>query len=74
MRCGGEKDHQIPDGVAMESEVERCVDCGRADASVALHAGAVSAPTDEGHVRLTRVALCASCAARRMAIQEPNFV
>lgn len=52
----------------------RCMDCGREDASVALHAGTVSAPSDEGHVRHTRVALCAACAGRRMAIQEPNFV
>jgi len=58
----------------MESEAERCVDCGRDDPSVAFHPGAVSAPSDEGHVRFTRVALCAGCAARRMAIQEPNFV
>ena len=53
-----------------------CVDCGTTAgrASVSLRSGAVSAPSDEGHVRLTRVALCASCAERRMAIQEPNFV
>jgi hypothetical protein len=60
----------------MESEGSslRCMDCGRSDASIALHPGAVSAPSDEGHVRLTRVPLCASCAERRMAVQEPNFV
>jgi hypothetical protein len=60
----------------MESDegTQRCVDCGREDPSVALHPGTVSAPSDEGHVRHTRVALCASCAARRMALQEPNFV
>jgi hypothetical protein len=58
----------------MESEFDRCVDCGREDASVARRPGAVSAPSDEGHVRFTRVALCASCAERRMAIQEPNVV
>jgi hypothetical protein len=52
---------------------QRCMDCGRDDPSVALHSGAVSAPNDEGHVRQTRVALCASCAARRMAIQESSF-
>ena len=57
-----------------EEDSQRCMDCGREDASVALHAGTVSAPSDEGHVRHTRVALCAACAARRMAIQEPNFV
>jgi hypothetical protein len=57
-----------------EEDVQRCVDCGREDPSVALHPGTVSAPSDEGHVRHTRVALCASCAARRLAIQEPNFV
>jgi hypothetical protein len=60
----------------MESEegMQRCMDCGREDSSVALHSGTVSAPSDEGHVRHTRVALCASCAERRMALQEPNFV
>ena len=60
----------------MESDegTQRCVDCGREDPSVALHPGTVSAPSDEGHVRHTRVALCAACAARRMALQEPNFV
>jgi len=52
----------------------QCVDCGRGGPSIALHSGAVSAPSDEGHVRITRVALCASCAARRVASQEPNFV
>jgi hypothetical protein len=52
----------------------QCVDCGRTGPSVALHPGAVSAPSDEGHVRITRIALCASCAERRMAMQEPNFV
>ena len=52
----------------------RCVDCGQDGPSIALHPGAVSTPSDEGHVRHTHVALCASCAARRMAIQEPNFV
>ena len=51
-----------------------CVDCGRNGPSIALHSGAVSAPSDEGHVRITRVALCASCAALRVASQEPNFV
>jgi len=55
-------------------DVQCCVDCGRDDPSVALHPGTVSAPSDEGHVRRTRVALCASCAARRLASQEPNFV
>ena len=52
----------------------QCTDCGRSGASVALYPGTVSAPSDEGHVRFTRVALCPSCAERRMAIQEPNFV
>jgi hypothetical protein len=51
-----------------------CVDCGRNGPSIALHSGAVSAPSDEGHVRITRVALCASCAERRVASQEPTFV
>ena len=55
-------------------DVQHCVDCGREDPSVALHPGTVSAPSDEGHVRHTRVALCASCAARRVALQEPSFV
>jgi hypothetical protein len=52
----------------------RCVDCGQDGPSITLHPGAVSTPSDEGHVQFTRVALCASCAARRMASQEPNFV
>lgn len=51
-----------------------CVDCGRSGPSVALHQGAVTAPSDEGHVRLTHIALCGACADRRMAIQEPSFV
>ena len=63
----------------MRSEVVetlQCVDCGRtaAQTSVSLHPGAVSAPSDEGHVRRTRVALCDSCAAKRLASQERNFV
>ena len=58
----------------MDADALRCVDCGREGPSIALHAGAVSAPSDEGHVRLTRVALCAACAERRTANQEPNFV
>ena len=57
-----------------EADQLHCVDCGRDGPSIALHPGAVSAPSDEGHVRLTRVALCASCAERRLTIQEPNFV
>jgi hypothetical protein len=57
-----------------EEDSQRCMDCGRDDPSVARHAGTVSAPSDEGHVRHTQVALCAQCAARRMAAQEPNFV
>ena len=52
----------------------RCVDCGQDGPSIALHPGAVNAPSDEGHVRHTLVALCASCAARRMESQEPSFV
>jgi hypothetical protein len=52
----------------------RCVDCGQDGPSIALHPGTVSTPSDEGRVRHTQVALCASCAARRMALQEPNFV
>jgi hypothetical protein len=57
-------------------ETLQCVDCGRSagKTSVSLHLGAVSAPSDEGHVRRTRVALCDSCAAKRLAVQEPNFV
>ena len=57
-----------------EAEALHCVDCGREGPSIALHPGTVSAPSDEGHVRLTHIALCAECAERRMAIQEPNFV
>ena len=58
------------------SESLQCVDCGRsaALAPVSLHLGAVSAPSDEGHVRHTRIALCDSCADRRVAIQEASVV
>jgi hypothetical protein len=54
----------------------QCVDCGKSAerASVSLHAGAVSAPADEGHVRHTSVPLCKSGADLRLAAQEPNFV
>ena len=54
----------------------QCVDCGTSAerTSVSLHPGAVSAPSDEGHVRRTRVALCDPCADKRVASQEPNFV
>jgi hypothetical protein len=54
----------------------QCVDCGKTAARtpVSLHPGAVSAPSDEGHVRHTRIALCDSCADRRVAIQEASFV
>jgi hypothetical protein len=63
----------------MQGELEEtlhCVDCGRsADrTSVSLHLGAVSAPSDEGHVRHTHIALCDTCADKRVAVQEPNFV
>jgi hypothetical protein len=53
-----------------------CVDCGASgdEASITLHPGAVSAPSDEGHVRYRQIALCAACASRRLAIQEPTFV
>jgi hypothetical protein len=58
------------------AETLRCVDCGASAmrAPVSLHPGAVSAPSDEGHVRRTSVALCDPCADKRVAIQEPNFV
>jgi hypothetical protein len=58
------------------AEPLQCVDCGKSAvrAPVSLHAGAVSAPTDEGHVRRTSVALCDACAEKRVAVQEPNFV
>ena len=58
------------------AETLQCVDCGKSAARtpVSLHAGAVSAPSDEGHVRRTSVALCDACADKRVAIQEPNFV
>jgi hypothetical protein len=58
------------------SETLECVDCGKSAGRtpVSLHPGAVSAPSDEGHVRRTSVALCNSCADKRVAIQEPNFV
>ena len=59
-----------------DAETLQCVDCGKTArrTSVSLHPGAVSAPSDEGHVRRTSVALCNSCAEKRVAIQEPNFV
>lgn len=58
------------------SDSLQCVDCGTsaARAPVSLHAGAVSAPSDEGHVRHTRIALCDSCADRRVAVQEASVV
>jgi hypothetical protein len=58
------------------SESLQCVDCGKSAAHVpvSLHPGAVSAPSDEGHVRHTRIALCDSCADRRVAIQEASIV
>ena len=58
------------------AESLKCVDCGKsaARAPVSLHPGAVSAPSNEGHVRRTSVALCDSCADKRVANQEPNFV
>ena len=57
-------------------ETLQCVDCGMSadQTSISLHAGAVSAPADEGHVRHTRVPLCNRCADLRLAAQEPNFV
>lgn len=57
-------------------ETLQCVDCGKSAgrASVTLHLGAVSAPSDEGHVRRTRIALCDACADKRVAVQEPTFV
>jgi hypothetical protein len=58
------------------TEPLQCVDCGAVAGrtSVRLHPGAVSAPSDEGHVRHTRVALCDACADKRVAVQEPDFV
>lgn len=63
----------------MQAEVTQtlqCVDCGKTAGrtSVRVHPGAVSAPSDEGHVRRTSVALCDSCADKRLAIQEPYIV
>jgi hypothetical protein len=57
-------------------ETLQCVDCGKSadQATISLHSGAVSAPSDEGHVRHTRVPLCDHCAQLRLAAQEPNFV
>ena len=54
----------------------QCVDCGTSATRVpvSLYPGAVSAPSDEGHVRRTSVALCDACADKRVAIQEPHFV
>jgi hypothetical protein len=58
------------------TETLHCVDCGTSGeaARIALHPGAVSAPSDEGHVRYTQIALCAACASRRVAVLEPTFV
>ena len=58
------------------TEPLRCVDCGKSaeEVPVSLHPGAVSAPSDEGHVRHTRIPLCDACAERRVAVQELNFV
>jgi hypothetical protein len=58
------------------AETLHCVDCGTSAGRVpvSLHPGAVSAPSDEGHVRHTRIPLCDGCADRRVAVQEPNFV
>jgi hypothetical protein len=58
------------------AETLHCVDCGKSAGrtSVSLHLGAVSAPSDEGHIRQTRVALCDTCADRRVEAQEPNFI
>ena len=58
------------------AESLQCVDCGRSAvrAPVSLHLGAVSAPSDEGHIRHTRIALCDACADKRVAVQEPNIV
>jgi hypothetical protein len=57
-------------------ETLQCVDCGKSAelTSVSLHPGAVSAPSDEGHVRHTQVPLCDRCAELRLEAQEPNFV
>ena len=57
-------------------EALQCVDCGRSAGrtSVTLRLGAVSAPSDEGHVRRTSIALCDACADKRLAVQEPHFV
>lgn len=55
-------------------ETLQCVDCGTSAGRVTLHPGAVSAPSDEGHVRRTRIALCDACADKRVAVQEPSFV
>ena len=58
------------------TEPRQCVDCGAlaGHTTVRLHPGAVSTPSDEGHIRHTRVALCDACADKRVAVQEPNFV
>jgi hypothetical protein len=58
------------------ADTMQCVDCGRTAerTSIHLHPGAVSAPSDEGHVRHTRIPLCDTCAERRLAVQEANIV
>jgi hypothetical protein len=56
------------------TETLHCADCGRSDGSVVRHSGAVSARGDEGRVRHTNVALCPSCAAERLEIQEAALI
>jgi hypothetical protein len=50
-----------------------CADCGKRGTAhqILAYPGAVSAPSDEGHVRRTAVLLCGGCATARLELQEP---
>lgn len=50
-----------------------CVDCGKRGTAHQIFAypGAMSARSDEGHVRRTTVFLCDGCATARLELQEP---
>jgi Zn finger protein HypA/HybF involved in hydrogenase expression len=56
------------------TETLHCADCGRSGEAIMRHSGAVSAKGDEGRVRHTSVALCPSCAAKRLEIQESSLL
>jgi hypothetical protein len=51
----------------------QCADCRNRGTAyqICAYPGAVSAPSDEGHVRRTTLLLCKTCATARLACQEP---